>query len=153
MSSEPARKVDASRYRLPGKGRPAHKRNVETPKPVERPPMNSALSGALKVCQDCGWCCLQTITHCLALGGEHAEPHHQAVLHDCADICETTARFIARQSPHAVHLCRECAEICSDCARDCDAIAHGDTVMQHCAQTCRLCAETCLALSSQGGEG
>ena len=149
---ESASKPESSRYRLPGKAKPQHARNAE-PARNDPLPMNTAMSDCLRVCQDCAWCCLQTITHCLSLGGEHAASHHQAVLHDCADICETTARFIARQSPHSTHLCRECAEICTACARECDRMRDSDTVMTHCAQTCRLCAESCLALTSHGGEG
>jgi hypothetical protein len=156
MSShhEPARKPDVDRYRLPGRGKnSSNKPNAEPARRLESPVMNSAMSACLKVCQDCAQCCLHTATHCMELGGVHASAHHQAVLHDCADVCETAARFIARQSPHFGRLCRDAAEIATLCAADCDALPDADTTMVHCAQRCRLCAESCLALTSHNGEG
>ncbi len=61
---------------------------------------------------------------------------------DCADICQTTASFFARVSPHAQHFLHECAEICDACAAECEKHRH----MEHCrlcAEACRQCAEAC----------
>ena len=63
---------------------------------------------------------------------------------DCAEICKTTASFLARGSEHAAHLLKECAEICNDCAEECEKHIH----MEHCkrcAEICRACAEACVA--------
>lgn len=63
---------------------------------------------------------------------------------DCAQFCEVTAAFVARNSDHAKHLLRECAEICEKCAEVCGK--HAD--MDHCkvcAEACRECAEACKA--------
>lgn len=148
MSHE--RKPNPSRYRLPSSGRAPHARNaypVNSPQEHQHqaPPQSRNLRACLKHCQDCAGVCLRTITHCLALGGPHAAPDHQAVLHDCADICETVARFIARGSCCSRELARICADVCDQCAHDCDAIPGDDPMMRECAQTCRLCAETCAS--------
>lgn len=61
---------------------------------------------------------------------------------DCADICQLTAKLIARDSQHAEHLLKECVEVCIACATECEKHAH----MEHCkvcAETCRTCAELC----------
>lgn len=96
-----------------------------------------------QVCHECQDACLRTIVHCLGLGGEHASREHQTELADCAAICGLVHRFMRRQSPHATHLCRECAEICRACAESCERIANGEQTMKQCAQTCRGCAEIC----------
>ena len=65
---------------------------------------------------------------------------------DCADICQLTASFVARDSEHAHHLMKECAEICEACAEECEKHAH----MEHCrkcAEACRRCAEACLQMA------
>lgn len=155
MSShhEPANKPNPSRYRLLRPAKPVHTRNANAPDPIGGETMDPRLSACLKVCQDCAGACLTTITHCLGLAGEHAEHSHQAILQDCADICETTARFIARRSAHSTHLCRACAELCAICARDCDSFPGDDQTMRECAQSCRLCVECCQGMTADTGEG
>jgi hypothetical protein len=149
------RKADPSRYQLPRGGR------KDRPDPPAEPvrsgpapavPTNNQLSAALKACQDCAGLCLRAVTMCLDAGGETASTHHVATLQDCADICETAARFIARRSPHLNQLCKACAAICTLCAQECNTI-DTDTCIVETAQKCRLCAETCLGLTVHGDEG
>ena len=97
----------------------------------------------MKLCGECGGMCLQCSFHCLHMGGQHASPEHQCLMHDCADICNTVACFMARNSQHAPHLCAECAEICNQCAAACDKLANGDPMMKQCADLCRKCAQAC----------
>jgi hypothetical protein len=47
-------------------------------------------------CLDCHSLCVETAAHCLTMGGEHAGPKHQRLLHDCAQICQTSADFMLR---------------------------------------------------------
>ena len=61
---------------------------------------------------------------------------------DCAQICDLTAAFVARNSDHAPHLIKECAEICSKCAKECAKFEN----MEHCkvcADLCKKCADMC----------
>lgn len=151
----PTHKADPSRYRLPrpgGRGRPPASAAPGGSAPKPSVPSKDLLSAGLRSCQDCAGMCLRTMTACLDPGGNSADALHIAALQDCADICETAARFIARRSPHLAILCRACADICTHCARECDAIL-SDTCAAECAQACRLCAETCLSLTVHAGEG
>jgi hypothetical protein len=101
----------------------------------------------IAICADCSAMCTQTSIHCLSMGPEHTAPEHQILLQDCADICSTAVRFMARGSAHHTHVCRECAEICERCAADCEDLAHGDRQMMQCADLCRRCADSCRHMS------
>ncbi|MGX5735671.1 four-helix bundle copper-binding protein [Bosea thiooxidans] len=83
------------------------------------------------------------MTHCLEMGGRHAEPAHLRLMAACAEICRTTAHLLLMNSEHGKHLCPECAEVCEACAADCERI--GD--MEPCVAACRSCAQACQALA------
>ena len=78
-------------------------------------------------------------------GGKHVEPTHFKLMLDCAQICITSADFMARQSAHHTHICAECAEICNACADSCEQVGDMDT----CVQACRKCAQTCGAMGQR----
>ena len=94
-----------------------------------------ALSNCAAECNHCATACLdeqdvKMLSRCIKLDI------------DCADICLLTASYVARDSEHANHLLKECAEICEACAEECEKHAH----MEHCrkcAEACRHCAEAC----------
>ena len=76
------------------------------------------------------------MTHCLETGGKHTEPKHFRLMMACSEVCRTSAHLMLINSPHAKHLCKECAEICDECAADCAKL--GD--MKDCVEACRRCA-------------
>jgi hypothetical protein len=100
----------------------------------------STLAECAAACNHCSTACLeekdvQKMVQCIRLDM------------DCAQICEVTAAFIARNSDQAKHLIKECAEICSKCAKECEK--HSD--MEHCkvcADLCKKCEEMCLMNAS-----
>lgn len=94
-------------------------------------------------CLDCHAICVQTATHCLDMGGEHAGRKHQVTMLDCAQICATSADFMLRDSPMYATTCNACAEACRRCAEECERMARGDQMMQQCAEVCRRCAKSC----------
>lgn len=102
--------------------------------------------GGMKECRDaCNECadvCFETVNYCLDQGGEHVEPAHLKIMQDCAQICRTTADFLARESEHQGDVARACAEVCNACAESCEQF-EGDPTMAECAEACRLCAESC----------
>lgn len=100
----------------------------------------------ISLCQDCASICLETMRHCLEKGGRHAEPAHIGILADCAQICETSAGFMARGSEHHASTCRVCEEICRACARSCSSMG-GDAEMERCAAVCSRCAESCRQMA------
>lgn len=101
-------------------------------------------------CQECAAICVETGAHCLRMGGEHAAPEHQGLLHDCADICATSARFMLRSSHLHGHVCAVCAEVCQACADECERTAEGDPTMTRCAAMCRRCAQSCQEMAGAG---
>ncbi|WP_449254997.1 four-helix bundle copper-binding protein [Bosea sp. (in: a-proteobacteria)] len=82
-------------------------------------------------------------THCLAVGGAHAEPGHLTLMLACSEICRSMAHLLLMASPHARHLAPECIEICEACAADCERLGG----MEDCVAACRACAKACAALS------
>lgn len=62
---------------------------------------------------------------------------------DCANICYTTARFVAADSEHARHLARECADICRSCAEACENNSDKEHECKACGNICRRCEEAC----------
>lgn len=108
--------------------------------------MDPRMRACIDACKDCHEACVETMQHCLAQGGEHAEASHIRLLADCAEICQTSADFMLRGSPLHVETCRACAEVCERCAEDC-ARFEDDEMMQRCAAACRACAESCRAMA------
>ena len=43
-------------------------------------------------CQDCHAVCVETAAHCLTLGGKHASPEHQTLLHRASNSESSFAR-------------------------------------------------------------
>lgn len=101
----------------------------------------------IRNCQDCSAICIETMSHCLALGGKHADAHHIRLLADCAEICRTSAAFMLRGSELHPRTCGVCAEACRMCGESCEQMAGGDQLMQQCAETCRRCAQSCERMS------
>lgn len=110
--------------------------------------MSKDMQNCIQNALDCSNICLQTVNHCLGLGGEHAEVSHIRLLLDCAEICQTSANFMNRHSDHHADTCRICADVCHACAESCRAL--GDEDMSRCADACDRCAASCEAMASSG---
>ena len=48
-------------------------------------------------------------THCLEMGGERVAPQHLRLMLLCAEICETSAKFLISNSDLHKETCRVCA--------------------------------------------
>ena len=111
-------------------------------------PRSDAMQRCIEHCFSCAATCVETIAHCLTLGGPHAEAGHIGLMQTCAEICTVSGNAMLRRlDAHAVS-CRACAEICSLCARDCERLSGDDEAMRRCAEACRACAETCAAMAA-----
>jgi hypothetical protein len=108
--------------------------------------LSEMMRNCIRECQSCHGICLETVTHCLEMGGQHAEPAHIRLLLDCADICQTSADFMLRSSDLHTRTCGICAEVCQRCADDCERFGN-DSVMQQCATACRNCATACREMA------
>lgn len=101
----------------------------------------------IEICMACHSACEDLVKHCLEMGHEHAAPEHIRLLTDCAQICQTSADFMLRDSDQHMLICGVCAEICEACADDCDRF-QDDQKMQQCAEVCRRCAESCRKMAA-----
>jgi hypothetical protein len=109
---------------------------------IDKPQSNAGVD-VQKAVQDCLGChsaCLETISHCLQLGGQHAEASHIKLLMDCAGVCQITADYLVRGSTYFARMNVLCAEICDQCAKDCEQIMGDDEVMRRCVEACRRCS-------------
>jgi len=103
----------------------------------------------MDIMTECHNICLETVSHCLQMGGNHARPEHITVLLDCAEICQLSANFMLRKSNLHALSCATCAEICDRCAQSCDGFRdEADQTMKQCAEICRRCAEACRRMAS-----
>src|SRR3546814_11286458 len=76
------------------------------------PHTDPEMKQCMDACHECHVMCLtMAMTHCLEMGGKHTEPAHMKLMLDCAQICSVALEFMARDSDHHKHICRECAEI------------------------------------------
>lgn len=112
-------------------------------------PHEATMSADMKTCIDectnCHHVCLQTVQHCLEMGGEHAQASHIRLLADCAEICATSMDFMLRGSELSSSTCAACAEVCERCAQECERF--DDDFMRQCAEGCRRCAESCRQMA------
>ena len=110
--------------------------------------MNDEMQDCIKACLDTSDVCNQTITHCLSTGGVHAEASHIQLLLDCAEICQTSASFMGRQSIRHADICRICSDICQKCAESCRVF--DDKAMSQCAEACLRSAKSCEEMAGTG---
>ncbi len=111
------------------------------------PHLSSDMEACVRAGTECHHVCLETVVHCLQRGGAHAAEAHVRLLLDCAQICQTSADFMLRDSSFHGATCGVCAEVCAACAVACDQFAD-DSDMARCAETCRTCAESCRRMAA-----
>lgn len=104
----------------------------------------------IQACRDCNETCLETMTHCLNKGGEHAETSHMKVLRDCGDSCCSTVEHMLRSSQFSSEYCDLCARICDECATSCDQFKD-DQRMSSCSESCRGCGDVCREMTRGAG--
>ena len=114
--------------------------------------LSQEMRQCIENCTACHQVCLQTIQHCLGMGGKHAEQSHIRLMADCAQICAVSADFMLRMSLLHARTCEVCAEACRRCADDCERVGGGqDVQMKQCADICRRCAESCQRMAAGSG--
>ncbi len=103
--------------------------------------ISKEMKNCAQTCLDCYQSCVETTTHCLQLGGDHAEFKHINVLQLCAEICELSAKALLSGSDYHADLCEACAKLCDACAESCESMDDKD--MKACAKICRECSDSC----------
>lgn len=110
--------------------------------------MSTEMRDCISNCTECHTICVETVNHCLEMGGKHAEASHIRELLDCAQVCATSADFMLRGSDLHANVCGVCAEACERCAESCERLAEEDELMLRCAEICRRCAESCRQMAA-----
>ncbi|HEY0995706.1 MAG TPA: four-helix bundle copper-binding protein [Gemmatimonadaceae bacterium] len=105
--------------------------------------MDTAVRDCIQECLACYQSCLESVHHCLMVGGAHAAPGHVALLLACATACEASARVTLLGAEQHAALCAACSTVCRQCAEACRQMAGGDETMARCAAACDRCAESC----------
>lgn len=100
----------------------------------------------IDLCSQCEVSCETVIMHCIDMGGEHAQPNHIRALQDCADICNTTANYLARKSEFVSQACDVCARVDGACAEMCEQFEDDEAMRSH-AELCRRTAESCRSMA------
>jgi hypothetical protein len=102
-------------------------------------------SNVLGTVQHCEATCEHMVSQLLCYKDVHARALQIQFLRDCADICTTTAAYLARQSPLAPSIANLCAYICEVCGNECKKFP--DPESQRCSQICLNCAQECRAVA------
>jgi hypothetical protein len=113
--------------------------------------MNDAMRTAIDDAQTCATICWETVSHCLSLGGPHAEATHIRSLIDCAEACRSAADSMARGSEIHGRVCGVCAEACRRCAESCERVDAQDEQMRLCMEACRRCEHSCAQMAGTSG--
>jgi hypothetical protein len=100
----------------------------------------------VKTIQDCEAICEHMIHHVMMRSDFEMRRRQIALLHDCADICTLTAKYIARGSLFSKHMANLCAFVCDNCGSECAKFS--DMESQHCAHICMNCAKECREFAS-----
>ena len=107
---------------------------------------NGEMEKCIQECVQCLRVCEETSMHCLDKGGKHAEKSNIRLMIDCAEICETSANFMMRNSDAHGEVCGVCADVCQKCADDCRQFSD-DPEMLKCADVCSSCEESCRRMA------
>lgn len=114
------------------------------------PEIQEAVSACMDAASKCAQMCTSCADACLAKE-EVAELRRCIRLDmDCADVCETTVRVLARQTETDWQLLRSqvlvCKDFCAVCSNECARHAHDHEHCRVCGSACEDCVEACSDL-------
>jgi hypothetical protein len=118
--------------------------------PEPAPDHAEVVAEAVEACSDCARACTQCADACLA---EESVADLRGCIRldaDCADLCEATARVLARspaQDPALTQaVLQTCVAVTRLCAEECESHAGTHRHCALCAEACRRAEEACKAL-------
>lgn len=97
----------------------------------------------IEYCLDCFKVCEETLVTSMT---SEMPKDHLVLLSSCAEICQTSAKFMLLKSDFHAKVCGLCSTICSACADSCEEM--DDPAMKECIVSCRRCAESCAEMSA-----
>lgn len=101
----------------------------------------NAVRAFIEACEACASACDECAAACLREDDVNMMAACIRTDLQCAEICRTTARFLAYRSEHVEDICRICITLCQACEEECRQ--HDHDHCQRCAEACRRCAESC----------
>ena len=110
----------------------------------------SLVAAAIDAARECALVCTACASACLSEDspGEMAQCVRDDL--DCADLCEVTARHLARLNASDKQLTKTilaaCIEACVQCAGTCQPHAEHHEHCRLCAEACNRCEQACQAL-------
>ena len=111
-----------------------------------------AARACIAACQTCATVCTTCADACLHEKDVASLRDCIRLDLDCADICETTARLLARAShTDAATLrlqVRACEQACRTCETECAKHARHMEHCRVCAEACRACADACRDMAA-----
>jgi hypothetical protein len=115
--------------------------------------MHKHFEKCAKACAVCMLECESCATHCggLVLKGEKKHVLTLRTCLDCAEVCASAAKIVARQGPASVLVCESCAKVCDQCGAVCEKLGPDDEHMKRCAKACRDCARECREMIKHAG--
>ncbi len=96
----------------------------------------------IDACTSCAEVCSESIAHCAATGGAHADPQRLGELMDVVALCRTSIDLMLRGSGLHRDVCAVSADASEFCAEACSTLPDDD-LMRRCAEECRRCAVLC----------
>ncbi len=88
--------------------------------------------------EECTRACLDCVLHAVREGNMVT---CVLICLDCADLCATTLRVIARNSIRPDDFAKLCVYVCRQCVTECRKYEHAHC--QNCANVCERCAMEC----------
>jgi hypothetical protein len=110
-----------------------------------RTPANSMVD-CIESCSACAHLCIETLAWCQARGGRLADPNHVALLTLCTEICNASARAMARGAETRDFLCHACAKVSQRCA-DSIRMLGNEPQLRACAAACANAARACADMA------
>ena len=106
------------------------------------------VADAIDAASACAIVCTSCASACLSEDMDMAQCVRDDL--DCADLCEATARHLARLNASdkqlTLSILATCIEACVQCAASCKEHAEHHEHCKLCAQACRRCEDACQAL-------
>lgn len=112
----------------------------------------AVLANAIDAASECAQACTACADSCLSEESPRQLAKCIRLDLDCADICNTTARVISRQTEYDANLTRAvleaCIQACRSCGSECESHASMHEHCRICAEACRRCEAACNELLS-----
>lgn len=89
--------------------------------------------------QACYAVCMRSVSYGYVKESGPLQEEHVRLMIDCAEMCQTAANFLIRESDHYLRICREAAEICKDLVSSCEGVDGMEGILSICDECVSAC--------------